>query len=266
LSIPKGGNKMSNFESRVNQPWTTYDNRLIQEETVFKNASQKLCYLYLVSYANAKKIFPSMDTIANAICTSKRNAIRIIEQLEEMNFIEVVRSSGKANNYILNDYFEVIATSDKMSPVTKCHGSSDKMSPVPVTKCHPITTNKKELTKKKNSSSSENRNQIDLELKEKYSDKPFEEIKINLLNDSNAITKTDNQYKKMLEYRLKNWMPKKEQPKKPRSKKPIRKELLPEWYENETKPKLKEEPNLTPEEVKKKKEELEQRLKKYKKA
>ena len=92
-------------------------------------------------------------------------------------------------------------------------------------------------------SSSDSRNSIDKELKEKYPAVPidkFNEIKEALLNDATAITKTDKQYKGVLEYRLSEWKP--GQPKQPKQRtgkatvqkdrKPIRTELLPDWFDS----------------------------------
>ncbi|PFE33655.1 hypothetical protein CN270_12015 [Priestia megaterium] len=225
----------NNFTSKIKQPWTTYDNLLIQEETTFKNANQKLCYMYLYSYANASKIFPSMDAIAKAICSTRRTAMTIIQQLEEMGFIEVKRTPGKSNHYILNDYFEVIesrslteVTGEKNSPVKNFHHTSEKNSPVPVKNFHPKTKTKKLKTKNKISSSS-NRDLIDNNLREKYTDVPFDDIKNEMLSDAVTV-ETDKQYKSLLEYRLKHW-----KPKHSKKKRITRKENIPEWLNNENK-------------------------------
>jgi hypothetical protein len=217
---------MNNFESRVKQPWTTYDNKLIQENEIFKNPYQKLGYIYLISYANASKIFPSMDAIAVAICGSKRTAMRTIQELESLKLIEVIRTKGLSNQYILNDYFEVIlATSDRKSLVTESHGGSDRESRVPVTESHPKTKTIKIKTKNKISSSSDSKNSIDSKLKEKYPIVPFTEVKAQMLSDETLTIKTDKQYKSMLEYRLKNWKPAKAPRKQSKS---IRKEIVPD--------------------------------------
>lgn len=83
---------------------------------------------------------------------SKRTAIRAIETLEKHGLIQVQKNQGRQSTYrvfTLDDKPELLVrptsqevaasvrqndttTSDKMSsvPVTKCHGGSDKMSPV----------------------------------------------------------------------------------------------------------------------------------------
>lgn len=234
-----GGIKVmeNNFSSRVKPSWTTYQNDLVQDETIFENANQKLGYMFLYSYANANSIFPSIPSIATAICASERTAMRVVQDLERLGFIEVTRTQGKSNIYILNDYYEVVEaflTSDKLSPVSESQGTSDKLARVPVTDCHPKTNNLKLKNKKKNSSSS-NRDDIDNKLKEKYQNIPSEEfdrIRENMLNDDRLDTKTDNQYKGLLEYRLKNWKP--APPKKKTNKRMniIRTEDVPEWIKD----------------------------------
>jgi hypothetical protein len=69
---------------------------------------------------------------------------------------------------------------------------------------------------------------IDNELKAKYPNAPFDFIKDSLLNDDTAVIITPRQYGALLEYRLKNYRPKMKKTYKP---KPIRKEYLPDWFE-----------------------------------
>jgi hypothetical protein len=251
---------MNNFTSRVNQPWTTYDNRLIQGETIFKNSSQKLCYLYLVSYSNASKIFPSIDTIADAICCKRRATIMVIQQLEELGLTEVIRTPGKSNQYILNDYFEVEQqTSAKNAPVQKMHQSSAKNAPLPVQKMHPITKTIKLKTKNKISSSSDTRNPIDSVLKNKYPNANFDEVKEQLLQDgqNGSITiETDKQYKSSLEYRLKHYKPT-TVVKTSRNRRSIRTEVIPAYFDREN--------NITmdPEEVEAKQASIAEKLKQF---
>jgi hypothetical protein len=153
--FPERIENMENFKSRVKQPWTTYDNQLIQGETIFKSANQKLCYMYLYSYANASKIFPSIDTISKAICCKRRATINVIAELESMGMIEVIRTPGKSNQYILNDYFDVadqckICTSAENAPVQNMHGGSAENARVPVQNMHPKNKRVKVKDKKKN--------------------------------------------------------------------------------------------------------------------
>lgn len=73
---------------------------------------------------------------------------------------------------------------------------------------------------------------IDSELKAKYSDAPFEFVKENLLNDDSAIIITPNQYRALLEYRLKNYRAKSSY-RKPTRTNYNTTEKLPDWYNNE---------------------------------
>lgn len=242
------------FESRLKQPpYSQYHNDLIQKETVFKNASQKLAYLYLHSYANAKKIFPSMKSIAIAICSSERNAMRVIEQLEELKFIEVSREAGKSNNYILNDYFEVVTnchqsespdprqnvTSDKLSPVTESHPTSDKLSPVepkPVTICHPKTSSLKTINKISLVPSLETINGIVNLLKSLWPNAPIDKIVAEMIEeaeseDSKIEVKTPKQFKGLLNSRVERWnATRTTKPAQFKPKAPIRTEHTPEWF------------------------------------
>lgn len=83
-------------------------------------------------------------------------------------------------------------------------------------------------TNLKNISSS--RESIDSELILKYPNKPFEEIKEKLLNDPTAVTRTDKQYKAMLECRLREWKAKPtKQPNK--RKQSNREEYIPDYID-----------------------------------
>jgi hypothetical protein len=68
---------------------------------------------------------------------------------------------------------------------------------------------------------------IDNDLRARYPQAPFDLIKQELLKDETAIIITLKQYKGLLEYRLKNYRPKKAKPMKS-----IRTELLPDWFED----------------------------------
>ncbi|ENK9262656.1 helix-turn-helix domain-containing protein, partial [Escherichia coli] len=99
-----------------------------------------------------KSYSPSIDHLAYMAGVSKRTAIRAIETLEKHGLIQVQKNQGRQSTYrvfTLDDKPELLVrptsqevaasvrqndttTSDKMTPlpVTKCHGGSDKMSPV----------------------------------------------------------------------------------------------------------------------------------------
>lgn len=138
-------NQFYKFDVRISQ---------LSEEI---NAAARLIYMVMVHscdfYEEKYKAYsPSIDHLAYMAGVSKRTAIRAIETLEKHGLIQVQKNQGRQSTYrvfTLDDKPELLvrptsqevaasvrqndtATSDKMSsvPVTKCHGGSDKMSPV----------------------------------------------------------------------------------------------------------------------------------------
>ena len=118
------------------------------------------------------------------------------------------------------------------------------------------------------SSSNSDINLIENELKEKYSNVPFEEVKEELLKDETATINTDKQYKSMLEYRLKNWKPKKNKGENNnrvgKAKKIVKTEMLPEWFDEDENKQLtshEQEQTKDPEEQEIKKQEIEEMMK-----
>jgi len=80
--------------------------------------------------------------LADFFQCNPRTIIRAIWHLKELWYIEEAKW-GKTGvcrklriNIDINNPWQNV-TPDKMSPVTKCHTGGDKMSGVPVTKCHP---------------------------------------------------------------------------------------------------------------------------------
>ncbi len=138
-------NQFYKFDVRISQ---------LSEEI---NAAARLIYMVMVHscdfYEEKYKAYsPSIDHLAYMAGVSKRTAIRTIETLEKHGLIQVQKNQGRQSTYrvfTLDDKPELLVrptsqevaasvrqndttTSDKMSsvPVTKCHGGSDKMSPV----------------------------------------------------------------------------------------------------------------------------------------
>ncbi|WJV98325.1 helix-turn-helix domain-containing protein [Escherichia coli] len=138
-------NQFYKFDVRISQ---------LSEEI---NAAARLIYMVMVHSCNFyeekyKSYSPSIDHLAYTAGVSKRTAIRAIETLEKHGLIQVQKNQGRQSTYrvfTLDDKPELLVrptsqevaasvrqndttTSDKMSsvPVTKCHGGSDKMSPV----------------------------------------------------------------------------------------------------------------------------------------
>ncbi|EFI1824194.1 helix-turn-helix domain-containing protein [Escherichia coli] len=144
-------NQFYKFDVRISQ---------LSEEI---NAAARLIYMVMVHSCDFyeekyKSYSPSIDHLAYMAGVSKRTAIRAIETLEKHGLIQVQKNQGRQSTYrvfTLDDKPELLVrptsqevaasvrqndttTSDKMTPlpVTKCHGGSDKMTPLPVTKCH----------------------------------------------------------------------------------------------------------------------------------
>ncbi|MDS4035337.1 helix-turn-helix domain-containing protein [Citrobacter amalonaticus] len=138
-------NQFYKFDVRISQ---------LSEEI---NAAARLIYMVMVHSCDFyeekyKSYSPSIDHLAYMAGVSKRTAIRAIETLEKHGLIRVQKNQGRQSTYrvfTLDDKPELLVrptsqevaasvrqndttTSDKMTPlpVTKCHGGSDKMSPV----------------------------------------------------------------------------------------------------------------------------------------
>ncbi len=138
-------NQFYKFDVRISQ---------LSEEI---NAAARLIYMVMVHSCDFyeekyKSYSPSIDHLAYMAGVSKRTAIRAIEALEKHGLIQVQKNQGRQSTYrvfTLDDKPELLVrptsqevaasvrqndttTSDKMTPlpVTKCHGGSDKMSPV----------------------------------------------------------------------------------------------------------------------------------------
>lgn len=138
-------NQFYKFDVRISQ---------LSEEI---NAAARLIYMVMAHSCDFyeekyKSYSPSIDHLAYMAGVSKRTAIRAIETLEKHGLIQVQKNQGRQSTYrvfTLDDKPELLVrptsqevaasvrqndttTSDKMSsvPVTKCHGGSDKMSPV----------------------------------------------------------------------------------------------------------------------------------------
>ncbi|MDG0062100.1 helix-turn-helix domain-containing protein [Priestia sp. P5] len=229
---------MENFINNTRQPFTVITNELLQEETIFNNANEKLCYLYLYSLKKCSSIFPSHETIAKAVCCSISTVKRILKELQKLKLLEIKNRPGHTSIYILNDYNEVV-----QNELGQNERAQDELRAQPNMN-YEVAHNELLKLKDKNKiikniiSSSDAREIIDKELSKKYSDRPFEEIKNDILNDETLITKTPAQYKAVLKYRLTNWKPSKKNS-HIKNKTVIRKEMIPDWLhrEGESQPK-----------------------------
>lgn len=191
---------------------TVINNSLLHDKSLFNKPSQKLTYIYLTSFVNCEKVFPSIDTIAGATCQSERNAMRVIKELEELGAIRVERSKGKANVYTLVSYEEL----------TNCQQ--------PVTECHTISSSLVNINNNINTTNKLTNELVINELIEQYPDVPVQEIASELESDSSVDIRTVKQFKGLLTYRVKNYKPSNV---KPFARKKTRVEVIPEHMESD---------------------------------
>lgn len=215
---------MENFINNTKQPFTVIMNDVLQEKTIFENANQKLCYLYLYSLKNCSSVFPSHETIAKAVCCSVSTVKRILQGLQELNLLKIKSRPGQTSIYILNDYHEVVQNNLGQNELAQHElGGQLKLNQEVGQNRLLKLKDKNKITKNKIS-----REIIDNELKVLYPN-IFNQVREAILNDSTLTINTDKQYRSTLLYRLKNFkQPRKEQLKQ---MKVIRKEVIPEWFE-----------------------------------
>lgn len=193
--------------------YTNYSNTLVQKKgkSVFKKPAIKLLYMYLSSLKNCDKIYPSIESIAEAVCVTPRTAMSLVQEAEELDLIEVKRVQGESNQYTVKDVTdEEIDT----TPVKE-------LQEEPVKKVHPIT--KKDLKNKtlKNNISLTSESVIDSLVKD-FPNVPVQEIANELESDISVIIKTVNQFKGLLTYRVKNYRPMQNKPVQKASRKVTR--------------------------------------------
>ena len=233
---------MENFINKTSQPFTVITNDILQSKTIFKNSNQKLCYFYLYSLNNCTAVFPSQEKIAEAICCSVSSVKRTLRELQELGLLEVKSRPGFTSIYILNDYHGVVQNElglekeEQINPVLNEVGQNElaqnelgrqvKVNQGLGQNELVKLKDKNKITKNKISSSTyEN---IEEELRKKYPNANFEEIKKQILSDETLIIKTEKQYRSILEYRLSNY--------KPTKKKYKREEVVPEWFKKDSVP------------------------------
>ncbi|HFV5445353.1 TPA: helix-turn-helix domain-containing protein, partial [Escherichia coli] len=129
-------NQFYKFDVRISQ---------LSEEI---NAAARLIYMVMVHscdfYEEKYKAYsPSIDHLAYMAGVSKRTAIRAIETLEKHGLIQVQKNQGRQSTYrvfTLDDKPELLVrpTSQEVAASVRQNDTttSDKMSSVPVTKCH----------------------------------------------------------------------------------------------------------------------------------
>ena len=79
--------------------WFWIENSLIDRDDL--NPYEKLLYMTLARYCdNNGKCFPAIETLMKATgINSKATIVKYLKNLEEKEFIFVIRCSGKSNTY-----------------------------------------------------------------------------------------------------------------------------------------------------------------------
>jgi len=235
-----------NFINKTKQPFTVFENEILQKETIFKNANQKMCYFYLYSLRSYNVTFPSHETISTAVCCSVSTVKRILVDLESLGLLEIKSRPGYTSIYTLNDYHEVVQNELGQNRVAQNElgGRSKRAEEIAqnelrgrskrATKTNELKKNDIKSNNIKTTSRSLDINidgYIDKELKSKYPDLPYDIIKYEMLKDESLVIKTDKQYKSMLKYRLANYQPFKMKSGTKQSHSKV--EVIPEWFKND---------------------------------
>jgi len=103
-------NKPFTIRDRRNGEWYWVQKEILSSEKI--KPSAKLVYSALAYYANNKSqiAFPSATTISKLIKLNRDTVFSALKELKENNFIDIKKSSGKCNNYIL---LRVVGISDQ---------------------------------------------------------------------------------------------------------------------------------------------------------
>lgn len=245
--LVKGETSLGNFINNTRQPFTVITNDLLQGETIFKNANQKLCYFYLYSLNNCSSIFPSHETIAKAVCCSISTVKRILQELVHLNLLEIKSRPGHTSIYILNDYNDIAQNNLGQNKLAYSELGAQSNLNQELVQNEPLKLkDKNKIIKNKNSS----REEINFKLKKRYPN-IFEEVLKLVLEDESLVINTDNQYYSVLLYRLENYKQKKKN--NLITKKYVRREIVPDWLQDDF---IDNESNISEEEVIKMREQL----------
>lgn len=249
---------------------------VMRDKSLHRNS--KVIYAYICSFASnsnsgERSAFPSVKLQCAEIGIAEETYYIYRKPLVEKGYIKIEKRRGESAKFDRNLYI-ICAVQIPLEPKKTILGNSEVGENVDVEPFEPYSdspstaepstvksgtktkSTKTKSTKKNNSlvSSSREANPsiyelIDKEMKKAYSDVPFDLIREELINDETADIGTAKQYYAMLEYRIKLYIKKqkaRKQPTRPQSKAkaPIRKELLPDWFDDENEPPMKsEKPN-----------------------
>jgi hypothetical protein len=240
---------------------------------------EKMTYMVLRSYANGQDdtAFPSYSTIAEKGSMGRKKAIECVKKLEELGLIVKEERKMVKNGSIVNtsNLYTIRRPAEVVSE--KHHPSVPETPPLVSDRHHPSVPetpelkNLKELDLKNSSSSSSSQLSDDRKMSiihgfsSKYPEKRVDLIAMELLADETAVMDTEKQFRSLLEYRIVN---SKETtgkpPRKPRgAKQSLRKEVVPEWFNDEyVQPQPKKEQK---QEIEQKKKAIEEKLKNFRK-
>jgi hypothetical protein len=208
--------------------------------------------------------------LVNRATNGKDSVTSILKELEKAGYIhyyQTKKENGKFGSWVYDVYErpEFNPSYNNVLPHTEKPHTENTDTEKPNAEKSDYTNNKSftnnDLTKNKLVSSSREItfDSIESDLKQKYPNAPFEQIRDNVLNDETLTIESLNQFKGILEYRLKNYKEPKQ--KTPIKRKVTRKEMVPDFMKEEyEKPQI----EMDKEKFEAEKKALFDRIKKYK--
>lgn len=223
----------------------------------------KAIYAYISSFAansnsGERTAFPSVELQCAELGITDETYFKYRKPLVEKGYLQIEKRRGNSAKFDRNLYI-ICAVPVPLETIPENIGYGKNVDTEPF-EPHPNlpstvepstvesgtkTTNSKTTSTKKNislvSSSRESELPIyellDKALKQDYPNVPFDDIRAELISDETAVINTIKQYHAMLEYRLKNYKPKK-QAKQPqfKAKRSTYVEATPEWFDEESEP------------------------------
>jgi hypothetical protein len=238
----KGTYNKEKFIEAIKERWELTDLQ-IREAYLIADLAVKADGVFSVSYGKFIKMFEERFEMEISL-SSVRRFFGLLSKIGVLTINEAKRKNNKksANIYIIEpleasqEHVEEYSTEQTPEHVEEhSHEHTgeqiQEQDNITIKNTHkntykntinlPLTTSSREI--------------IDNQLRNKYPHVPFEEVRQKILNDDSLTIEHVNQYKGMLEYRLKRWKPN-------TSNKVVRKEILPSWWDKEDeKPKMSDE-------------------------
>jgi hypothetical protein len=230
----------------------------------------KAIYAYICSFASngnsgEKFAFPSVSLQCAELGFSEDTYYKYRKPLEDKGFIRIEKSDREAGKFSKNIYYICLVPMplepipqnlgygknvdvEPFEPHPKNSGtvqpypkSSSTVNPSPVNSGTKKTSLKKNSLKKNKFSLArlEDINSVDKFLKSIFPEVPFDDIKNQMIEEakqegSSILIDTKNRYQGLLNSRIEDWIRSK-RPNRPfkRSNSPVRKEILPDWFDEE---------------------------------